>query len=169
MAERTTKCNRSMEHQSLDSSRSSAFFFAISLCTRAHEQLHLLRSAFTCSSPWPRDFDGTAACASQAACAPCALKIVLQRACVFVHYAHAHLARKKRPHLHVLSCASDLRKPSGRNVVFFLFSSPSLHPLLYTICPSGQLAFVVVWLLPRRGKRKRWWVEVWKSFMVFWQ
>ena len=28
---------------------------------------------------------------------------------------------------------SDPRKPSGRNVVFFLFSSPPLHPLLYTI------------------------------------
>ena len=28
---------------------------------------------------------------------------------------------------------SDLRKPSGRNVVFFLFSSLPLHPLLHTI------------------------------------
>ena len=29
--------------------------------------------------------------------------------------------------------SSDLRKPSGRNVVFFLFSPPPLHPLVYTI------------------------------------
>ena len=41
--------------------------------------------------------------------------------------------RERRQRFGHWASQPDLRKPSGRNVVFFLFSSPPLHPLLYTI------------------------------------
>ena len=52
-----------------------------------------------------------------------------------VSVRNSKLIKKKSQELAKLRSIStpDLRKPSGRNVVFFLFSSPALHPLLYTI------------------------------------